>query len=424
MERCFAPKNDYDPALMDSRMPKMDGLEATRRVGRKWYNSQRYVHCGFRKRQAIAEKNGGIRMPCPASRQGFADTEGGLRFRRESLIDSGGFGCELLGLLVPKEWRFSGAVNWDFSKIPPKAAASFTASSPGGGLVAEQFPQAEFFWTEDPTLGYAYSQTGMQSMQPFGAADFLRRLFLPNVRSRVGDPRILSEQPLPELSRHTLDVLNAQMTLFGSISPFQTPFEPRADAAKAVVEYTIDGEVVREDLTASLSYMTSYIPSMFASLSVVSWSANVFGFRAPSGRMDAAAPLFRVVHQSRAENPQWHTNYIRLAATTARDRIRMQQQAFAAMQRVRQTLNETSDIIARGYEERSRAMDRVFDDYSRSVRGTELYADPCAGRTVELPNGYREVWTDGTDYILSDNANFNPNTESLRSWRRMEAAKG
>ena len=353
----------------------------------------------------------------------FFDTERGLRFRRESLMDSGGFGCELLGLLVPKEWRFSGAVNWDFSKIPPKAVASFTVTSPDGALVAEQFPQAEFFWTEDPTLGYAYSQTGVQSMQPFGAADFLRRLFLPNVRSRVADPRILSEQPLPELSRHTLDILNAQMTLFGSISPFQTPFETRADAAKAVVEYMIDGEVVREDLTASLSYMTTHIPSMFASVSVVSWSANVFGFRAPSGRMDGAASLFRVIHQSRAENPQWHTNYIRLAATTSRDQIRMQQQAFAAMQRVRQTLNETSDIIARGYEERSRAMDRVFDDYSRSIRGTELYSDPYAGRTVELPNGYREVWTDGTDYILSDNANFNPNIESLQNWRRMETTK-
>jgi hypothetical protein len=211
------------------------------------------------------------------------------------------------------------------------------------------------------------------------------------------------------------------MTLFGSISPFQTPFETRADAAKAVAEYTVDGERIREDLTASLSYMITHIPSMFAPVSVVSWSANVFGFRAPSGRIEASAPLFRVIHQSRTENPRWQTNYIRLAATIARDQIRMQQQTFAALQQVRQTLNETSDIITRSYEERSSAMDRVFDDYSRSVRGTELYSDPDAGLTVELPYGYKEVWTNGSDYILSDDANFNPNLESLQNWRRMEA---
>ncbi len=65
-------------------------------------------------------------------------------------------------------------------------------------------------------------------------------------------------------------------------------------------------------------------------------------------------------------------------------------------------------------------MDRVFDDYSRSIRGTELYADPNDNRSVELPYGYRDVWTNGTDYILSDDVNFDPNVELMENWRRME----
>jgi hypothetical protein len=40
---------------------------------------------------------------------------------------------------------------------------------------------------------------------------------------------------------------------------------------------------------------------------------------------------------------------------------------------------------------------------------------------VELPAGYRNVWGNANgEYILSDNANYNPNVGGTQSWRQMQ----
>ena len=58
-------------------------------------------------------------------------------------------------------------------------------------------------------------------------------------------------------------------------------------------------------------------------------------------------------------------------------------------------------------------MDRAADSYSQSIRGVDAYHDPTSGRAVELPGGYKQVWTNGLgEYLLSDEAGFDPNIGS------------
>jgi hypothetical protein len=61
---------------------------------------------------------------------------------------------------------------------------------------------------------------------------------------------------------------------------------------------------------------------------------------------------------------------------------------------------------------RQASQDRTQEKFVRAIRGVELYADPAAGRPVELPNTYDHAWRlqDGT-YMMTDNPNFDPNVE-------------
>lgn len=73
-------------------------------------------------------------------------------------------------------------------------------------------------------------------------------------------------------------------------------------------------------------------------------------------------------------------------------------------------------MLYESWRKRSDAYDRIFDNYSRSLRGVDVYDDPVSSRQVELPNGYRHAWSNGSDYLLSDDAGFNPNAESPQRW--------
>lgn len=82
---------------------------------------------------------------------------------------------------------------------------------------------------------------------------------------------------------------------------------------------------------------------------------------------------------------------------------------------------EISDTIRRSYEQRQAAMDRATAKFDQYIRGVEEYRNPFEGRSVELPSGYRNVWTNSLgEYILSDDPSLNPNIGSNQQWRSMQ----
>jgi hypothetical protein len=106
-------------------------------------------------------------------------------------------------------------------------------------------------------------------------------------------------------------------------------------------------------------------------------------------------------------------------AVVTREQLRQQEAIFARMQQIHRTLEETSDMAFEGYQRRSAAYDRIFDNYSQGLRGVETYSDPVNNWKVEVPTGYENAWTNGNEYIFSDSANFNPNVGSNLNWQKM-----
>ncbi len=296
-------------------------------------------------------------------------------------------------------------------------------TSPDGAAVFEQFPHVSLFWSEDPMLQQSHAQQGMEIMPPASAEQALRELYIPNYRPEATQVEVLETQPLPALAKQAVGWGQVMLQIFGSISPFTFRYEVQADAARAKFRYAIAGKPVIEDVTLTINYFTAYMPTTYGTVPPITWSAAPTSFRASEGEIDKYIQTFRVIAASRRDNPAWHEYTTKLAAVITREQLRQQRAIFERLQQIRKTQPETSDIIMQVYERRNQAYDRIFENYSRSLRGIETYSDPVSSQQVELPTGFDHVWSNGSDYVLSNEPGFDPNTGSSQIWREMQVER-
>ncbi|MBW2105696.1 MAG: hypothetical protein JRI26_06660 [Deltaproteobacteria bacterium] len=345
-----------------------------------------------------------------------------LAFKKHVVIDREGFGYEALRLLVPKGWHFKGGVLWNYNKVPPEASTAFTISSPDGSSVLEQFPHITLFWSQDSNLQLSYSRAGMEIVQPMGATDFLKNFFIPRFRSNVSGIKVIESQSLPELAQQSRDLAQFQMRVFGQISPFRFQFEIRADAGRLKMEYFQGGgEKIVEDATVAITYIIAYLPTMYGGYATgITWIPIVSSFKAPEKEINAKVRIFKIIMDSRKDNPVWVENCIKLSASVTRDKIRQQRAIFNRMQQISKTQSEIGDMIMDSYQKRNDAYDRIFDNYSQAIRGVDSYKDPINDWKIDLPTGYDNAWTNGSEYIISDDAGFNPNVGSTQNWEQMK----
>ncbi len=351
----------------------------------------------------------------------LAGSDRTLKFKKHVVIDQNGFGYEAFRLLIPKGWHFNGGVSWNYNKIPPEAVTAFTVGSPDGSSVLEQFPHINLFWSQDPNLQFSYSQAGLEILQPMGAIEFLKNFFIPRFRANVSGLKITQTQNLPELAQQNKNLAEFQMNIFSRISPFQFPFQILTEAGRLKMEYLKEGKKIIEDVTISITYMVTNMPTMYGgSVQSITWIPIPNGFKAPANEIDEKIRIFKIIADSRKDNPLWIENGVKLAATVTREQLRHQNAIFNRMQQISRTQSETSDMIMDSYQKRQQAYDRIFDNYSQAIRGVDSYHDPINDWKIELPTGYDNAWTNGSDYILSDNAGFNPNMDSTQNWEQMK----
>jgi hypothetical protein len=334
--------------------------------------------------------------------------------------DPQGLGGEVFRILVPKEWKFSGGVSWNFNKFPPEPHTAFTITSPDGRSVIEQFPTMTMISSPDPMMVQGQVQNGATAMQPMEAAEFLKNVYLHYRRPNAAEVRVLDSQNLPELAQYALQINQYFMNLFGQISPFQFPFQLRSDAAHVKFEYTENGKKYVEDYTAVIDYFISTTSSLYGTVQSVNWNPSVSSFRAPAEDFDRDATAYKIVVASRQDNPRWGVELTRLVATITREQLRQQQAIFQRMQQIHKTLTEIDDMIYEGYQRRSAAQDRMFDNYIQGLRGVDTYMDPVNNWKVDVPVGYENAWTNGSDYVFSDSPNFDPNAGSNQNWHKMK----
>ena len=80
--------------------------------------------------------------------------------------------------------------------------------------------------------------------------------------------------------------------------------------------------------------------------------------------------------------------------------------AFGAVLQAGKTLRETSDLIARGWEERNRRDDVVAEKRSDAILGRERLYDPDTGEGYEFNDGFYDQYRQNPQAYR--NANLQP----------------
>ena len=87
---------------------------------------------------------------------------------------------------------------------------------------------------------------------------------------------------------------------------------------------------------------------------------------------------------------------------------------------ISRTNDQISDSLYQSYKQRDAIYDRISDNWSDAIRSVDTYKDPINGVEVEVPNTYDKAWTNGNDYIFSNDHFFDPNQHAGGSWTPLE----
>ena len=311
-------------------------------------------------------------------------------------------------MLVPNGWIRTGGVAWNlhYSNV---ASVVMQVRNPHAPEALESFPLIPQVWENGGIAGIGVGQNylGMEVRAPIGAIAMIEQLILPAFRARL-HPRVEQAVELPKVAK----ALTARGT--GPVT------SSRYDAARVRIAYTQAGRAMEEDFYTVVSYTGSpVVPG--ATL----WQPQLlYSFRAPRGRLDAAAPLLQVMVSSVRPSLKWYAGYRHVFNLWIKGQMQSIQAAGALSRSISAGSGAITQQTSDAWGAQQQAYDRIYDAESDQIRGVESYDDPFGGAQVQLPSDYGHAWASANgDYVLSDDAAFDPNTGSVAQWRQLRPAK-
>ena len=326
-----------------------------------------------------------------------------LYLKRVSCSDPQMAGAEAFSLLIPKDWHFTCHVDWNIQNVMP--SYGLKVESPDGSHVFEIMPGQGFYWNHNPwvqqlkPVGSVYM--GTYVYPPISAEQYIEQVFIPQYRGHVQNLQKKLLKPLPELKQRMYNSLARAVTI---------PAQIDSDAVEFTISYTDHSKSRDERITAALYYIQ-------VAGGVVNWGVDLNGaITTKSGGLPKVEGVMSAIGNSFVENRVWRSKADQLKQMFTQKQISNIHHLGELSRQFSQMSNEIADDQWRGYQQRSTTQDAMAERYSHSLRGTEQYTNPIDNRSIDLPSGYNQTWTNGTDYILSNDPNFDPSIEYNQSW--------
>ena len=338
-----------------------------------------------------------------------------LRFKKYSSVDHQGTGIEAFSFLIPDTWKFEGGIQWILDNPAMPAVSSFKVYNPAGKEQFEAFPNHCYFWTTNQQQlslsppGSRYF--GSIVMQPLSAQEALQYIILPEFRSNYPGMTVILNENLPELP----EALGAGNQGQGFVSSAAT-------GAKLRISYTQEGIPMEEEFYAVVESITFPIQSMYGTFYNTIWYIDyTFSCKAEKGKLEKNTKIFQTITSSFIINPAWYAKYTNVIEYMAQQQIRQINSIGEFSRMLSRMSDQMSTQNLQQYEARGDMYDRVSQKFSDNMLGIDRYYDPFEGREVELPSGYNYAWSNNHgEYIVSDNANFNPNVGSNLHWEPLK----
>jgi hypothetical protein len=325
--------------------------------------------------------------------------------------DDVGIGCTAFTMLVPADWKTEGGVVWQM-QYSNLAAGKLRVWNPSGVEALEVFPVIPYVWD---TRGIAFFQPGSIYMGNVVAAPprdpeaFVREYVIQNFRRNVKNLIVGETTPLREVE-HEISGSNQEAGL-----------QKSTQAAKVRIAYIEGSKEIEEDVYCA--YTVSRSREMLPTMSL--WMPDrLFAFRAEKGKLDALEPLLQAMLASFRIDQRWFSGYLQVVQMARNNQMQAIKDAGDISKRISKNNDEIIAMNRKAWEAQQASSDRVMEHISDSIRGIERYENPFEQKPVELPSGYREVWASPSgEYVLSNDANFDPSAGTNVEWRRIEHKK-
>ncbi len=337
----------------------------------------------------------------PGTGQQSAPNAASLRLTKVSVRDPGVNNIEAFSFLVPSGWRTEGGIQWVIdSEVQAMALVKFT--DPQTSAAVELLPIQCFVWNpQQNIIPVGNYWLGSIVMPPItDVTQFIQAFYAKSALPQLAGARIAAAEDRPNIAAVLAQAMQFQV----------------GASRRVRYEYTAGGQPWEEDVFVTLVYKTvDYITF---------WSvASAYTFRAPKGRLDALTPVMNTTMNTMRITPEWYAQRGYMQQMFY-DRMRQGIQAAGRLSaHIAANNAEIQQMFADSYRRSQESGDRISRSYAEYIRGVETYRDPFESRQVQLPSGYRGVWVSRTgDYVLSNEAGFDPNVGSNIEWRRLEQA--
>ena len=329
----------------------------------------------------------------------------GMRLKQFVFTDAQGTGLEMFRMLAPVGWQLQGGCRWLLDNPGMPAVINIQLCNPQGAEAFEILPNLNFTWNNNPItrmmfpVGSRYF--GAEVRAPMNVLDAFHQFVLPRYRSSMRDFQILKEELQPDLPR-----------LVKSEAPISGGW---AEGARVRIRYTGQAGQLEEEIYGVVEVFRTPNEVFFW------WVDYLFSFRTAAGRLDATADLFLVMIESFQLNPHWYAAYKSIIQYLAQQQIQRIHHIGQIGEIMARTGREIREQNLNDWYARQATYDRLATDHSRAIRDVEAFFDPHREEVIELPAGYGHAWANNLgEYILTDEANFNPNLESNQHWEPME----
>jgi DNA-directed RNA polymerase subunit RPC12/RpoP len=336
----------------------------------------------------------------------------GMRLKQFVYTDTQGTGLEMFRMLAPAGWQFQGGCRWLLDNPGMPAVINIQLGNPQGAEAFEILPNINFTWNNNPMtrmmfpVGSRYF--GAEVRPPMKVLDAFHQILLPRYRSSARDLQILNEELQPDLPR----LVKSEAAVSGGW----------AEGAKMRISYSGQSGALEEEIYGVVEVFRAPLASAFGVSEVIFWWLDyLFSFRTAAGRLDATADLFSVMIKSFQLNPHWYAAYKSIIQSLAQAQIQRIHHIGQIGEIYARTGREMREQNLNDWYNRQATYDRLATDRSRAIRDVDAFFDPNREEVVELPAGYGHAWANNLgEYIVTDDANFNPNLESNQHWEPME----
>jgi len=181
----------------------------------------------------------------------------------------------------------------------------------------------------------------------------------------------------------------------------------RLAAGDASFTCSISGTPVRGMIVAA----TLAIPQ-----STMWYAYRLYGYLAAPGREQDAERVVEQSVQSIRINPQWLGRQQQIANNAvAADTARSQQFQHETQQAIARDEQQTSDMIMKGWQERSQTYDEIARRRENAILGTVDVVDPSTGQRYKIDNYSDYHWMNNSGVIAGNNTGDAPGPD----WHRL-----